>query len=442
MANQNPNDPHNNENDPPQYNRLRSHRMGILVTPPPNYNALSNINFNNSVIGVFVGPNPPSATYVQHIINQRWVSRGHVRVHRTGDYFLFECLVQSDLEGLLRHYSIVFDGRIINLRRYSPQQINFSTARLWITSSVSYGGMGKTYLCSYWLFGFPRANNKWKDFGEGGVTGMHDCGCHTTTDSGLLRTSARALFNVNSDSDFNSDDSNDTVYFSGSGSSSELEVAHDNHMAARLDMGVVRLSPGRSLGVGRDPYAEFTLANLNFAATPPRSSPVRRLINLPNNTRRSSGPVNQVDRSEDRPLGVITPTPYTASRINPAPAAREISANSLNPAFGERSNFEIGESSTTAINKGRGNENPRTLFQALGITDWAFPPPEPVSFQADSGENVMLPGDFDPNLHQQLAGHLEQSNGMFIGGWLEQQPSIQAQHQHESINEGGNDKEV
>uniref|UniRef100_A0A803NC59 Zinc knuckle CX2CX4HX4C domain-containing protein n=1 Tax=Chenopodium quinoa TaxID=63459 RepID=A0A803NC59_CHEQI len=110
--------------------------MGILVTPPPNYNALSHINFNNSVIGVFVGPNPPSATYVQHIINQRWVSRGHVRVHRTGDYFLFECLVQSDLEGLLRQYSTVFDGRIINLRRYGanliPQQINFSTARLWV----------------------------------------------------------------------------------------------------------------------------------------------------------------------------------------------------------------------------------------------------------------------------------------------------------------------
>uniref|UniRef100_A0A803LR85 Uncharacterized protein n=1 Tax=Chenopodium quinoa TaxID=63459 RepID=A0A803LR85_CHEQI len=184
---------------PPNNNHLRSHRMGVLVSPPPRSNAGTlNINFNNSAIGVFIGPNPPSATYVQHVINQRYRNWG------------------------------------VNLTRLQE------------------------------LEDIP--------LGE------------------------RALFNVNSDSDFISNSSNDTVYFSGSGSSSDSEVDHDNVMEARAEMETVRLSPGRRLGMGRDPYAEF--APSNFINSPSRSNftQSRNLGAFGSGSRINPGPVNQVDR--------------------------------------------------------------------------------------------------------------------------------------------------
>uniref|UniRef100_A0A803ME52 Zinc knuckle CX2CX4HX4C domain-containing protein n=1 Tax=Chenopodium quinoa TaxID=63459 RepID=A0A803ME52_CHEQI len=121
----------------------------------------------------------------------------------------------------------------------------------------------------------------------------------------------KALFNVNSDSDSNSDDSNDIVYFSGSGSSSDSEVAHDNSMEARIDM-----------------------------------------------------------------------------------------------------------------EAGRGAENPRTLFQTLGISEWAFPPPEPVQFNEETSKIGGYPVGFDPDLHQHLIAQIDMSPEHPLETTTEQQQHI------------------
>ncbi|XP_021770935.1 uncharacterized protein LOC110735097 [Chenopodium quinoa] len=120
--------------------------MGILAAPPANFSFLGPVNYNRSAIGVFLGPYPPTVTYV----NSRWIRRGVIRVHQSGIYYLFECYDAYDLDGIIRQHSTVFEGRIINLRRYHrsfiPQEINFDTTRLWVRVQ----GLPLLYLTREW----------------------------------------------------------------------------------------------------------------------------------------------------------------------------------------------------------------------------------------------------------------------------------------------------
>uniref|UniRef100_A0A803LSV0 FHA domain-containing protein n=1 Tax=Chenopodium quinoa TaxID=63459 RepID=A0A803LSV0_CHEQI len=343
-----------NNNPPPNGNNPRPHRMGVLVNPPQNFYALGILNFNRCAIGVFVGPNPPPVSYVQHIVNQRWVSRAHVRVHRTGNYYIFECIEPHELDGLVRQCTSTFEGRLINLRRYEanliPQQINFNTSRIWVRVYV----LPLQFLTEAWArrifchLGYldqlePIPNGRLPERAELRARMMIDIslplipGCYIPLSDGRviwvyfrlrIDVAARRLFRrlaaverdglwvlhgpldypyytnyvqgfpnifrhrnlaVNltwleepedrplaeqnqevevTESDFNSNDSNDTVYFTGSDSSSGSEVEDGNAKESRIGGAALRLSPGRRIGLNQDPYAQYTIPNLNNPISP------------------------------------------------------------------------------------------------------------------------------------------------------------------------------
>uniref|UniRef100_A0A803MI38 DUF4283 domain-containing protein n=1 Tax=Chenopodium quinoa TaxID=63459 RepID=A0A803MI38_CHEQI len=98
---------HPNHRDESRSNK--SLRMGGVAKPPPNFSFIGPINYNQCAIGRFV-----------------------------------------DLAGIIRVQSAIFNGRIINLRRYhrsfSPQLINFNSTSLW----VRIHGLPFLYLTREW----------------------------------------------------------------------------------------------------------------------------------------------------------------------------------------------------------------------------------------------------------------------------------------------------
>uniref|UniRef100_A0A803M8G9 Zinc knuckle CX2CX4HX4C domain-containing protein n=1 Tax=Chenopodium quinoa TaxID=63459 RepID=A0A803M8G9_CHEQI len=114
MENNQPQGPHDNGHP------NEDQQMGVLAAPPANFTFLGPINYDSCAIGVFLGPYPPAVTFVQHIVNCRWIRRGYIHVHQSGIYFLFECFDAYDLDGIIRQHSAVFEGRLINLRRAAP----------------------------------------------------------------------------------------------------------------------------------------------------------------------------------------------------------------------------------------------------------------------------------------------------------------------------------
>ncbi|KNA24931.1 hypothetical protein SOVF_011120 [Spinacia oleracea] len=125
--------------------------MGPLIEPPPNFSPRGRINYSSSVIGRFVGRNPPVVSLVQHIVRTRWVSRSDIRVHQFGSFFLFECRDRGDMEAIIRQHTAVVDGRLINFRKFdsldSPDLINFNTTCLW----VRVHGLPLPYLTEGWV---------------------------------------------------------------------------------------------------------------------------------------------------------------------------------------------------------------------------------------------------------------------------------------------------
>uniref|UniRef100_A0A803LST0 CCHC-type domain-containing protein n=1 Tax=Chenopodium quinoa TaxID=63459 RepID=A0A803LST0_CHEQI len=110
-------------------------RMGDLIPSSNNSQSHDRINYHWCVIGSFIGHNPPSVEYVQHMVNSRWVRRGVIRVHKIGVYFLFACRAPLDRQGIIREHTTNFNGRMIVFRRYQPldvpQHIEFSMAQVW-----------------------------------------------------------------------------------------------------------------------------------------------------------------------------------------------------------------------------------------------------------------------------------------------------------------------
>uniref|UniRef100_A0A803MWP5 CCHC-type domain-containing protein n=1 Tax=Chenopodium quinoa TaxID=63459 RepID=A0A803MWP5_CHEQI len=442
---------HNQGRTNQPHHRPRSNIMGILVTPPPNNHILPSINFNRCVIGIFVGPNLPPQTYVQHIINQRWASRGYVRVHQSRVYFLFECFHPTYFDALVRQYSTVFEGRIINLRPYNanliPQQISFSTSRLW----VRVYGSPLEFLTEAWarrifchlgyldeleLIANGRLPNRselrarmiiditqplilgcyipiegdrviWVYFRYEGVfrfckrcgrIGHNISNCNLCAEVGARHLSRRltvverdglrvlhgplgypyytnyihglpdtfryrnwainlARSEEPEDIPLEEHDRNDTVYFTGSDSSSESEVENAEAGEFIPQNREVRLSPGRRLGLTQDPYAEFMVPNLN--------NPLPSL---------SSGYTNHSSYVGNNPKNSVQSEGFsrkcTGRNMSPIFPANQLRST---PAKFRNSTYEVGESSRAVQNREpeANDALPRTMFQALGIKEWA-----------------------------------------------------------------------
>ncbi|KNA11633.1 hypothetical protein SOVF_133350 [Spinacia oleracea] len=109
--------------------------MGPLVVPPVDFH-MGEINWDKSVVGHFFDTNPPSQSMVQHLVDSRWVKRETITFHRTGDFYVFVCSHQADVEAIIELHTIIIDGRVITFRRGSVstilRNINFSKAWLWI----------------------------------------------------------------------------------------------------------------------------------------------------------------------------------------------------------------------------------------------------------------------------------------------------------------------
>lgn len=113
-----------------------SKRTGVLVHSPVDQNLGPMFNWNQSVIGVFFGPPPPSIFVVQHIVDSQWLKRDRIIVRRFDIYYCFFFDHPRDVEALVEQYTTVMDGRIITFRGGSaimvPAHENFDEASLWV----------------------------------------------------------------------------------------------------------------------------------------------------------------------------------------------------------------------------------------------------------------------------------------------------------------------
>uniref|UniRef100_A0A803NET4 DUF4283 domain-containing protein n=1 Tax=Chenopodium quinoa TaxID=63459 RepID=A0A803NET4_CHEQI len=298
------------------------------------------------------------------------------------------------MEGLLRQYTTTFDGRLINLRRYDatliPQQINFSTSRIW----VRVYGLPLPFLTEAWArrifvhLGYldqlePITNGRLPQIAELRALMVIDMtqplipGFYIPIEGGRViwvyfRRLSRRLEAVERDglrvlhgpldypyyTNFIREESNDTVYFTGSDSSSSSGVEDGNSREVRIGPQAVRHSPGRRLGLRQDPYVEYTVPNLN---TPPSPSDLglntfSNLGNIPRATSPNYSPI----RTGFQPYRVVARSSDNAFFSPPPPTV---------PQFGG-STFEVGESSSAAAHRVVGENNPRTLFQVLRIDGW------------------------------------------------------------------------
>lgn len=118
-----------------QVHPWQTHRMGPRVDPPHEFN-MGEINWDKSVVGHFFDTNPPSQGMVQHLVDSNWVKRENISVYRTGEFYVFVCSHQADVEALIELHSTIIDGRVITFRRGSVStilaNIDFSKAWLWI----------------------------------------------------------------------------------------------------------------------------------------------------------------------------------------------------------------------------------------------------------------------------------------------------------------------
>uniref|UniRef100_A0A803MRB5 Uncharacterized protein n=1 Tax=Chenopodium quinoa TaxID=63459 RepID=A0A803MRB5_CHEQI len=93
-------------------NRWIVYQMGVYLNEPLE-NYITNIDWNKAVVGRFFGPNPPSRTMVQQMVDTQWLSR----------------------EALLEQHTFVLDGRIGDVRRCNrftvPANVNFDMTRLY-----------------------------------------------------------------------------------------------------------------------------------------------------------------------------------------------------------------------------------------------------------------------------------------------------------------------
>ncbi|XP_021723377.1 uncharacterized protein LOC110690797 [Chenopodium quinoa] len=129
---------HPNHRDESRSNK--SLRMGGVAKPPPNFSFIGPINYNQCAIGRFLIKSGGGGASLRCI----------TLVFFFFFLYLFECYNISDLAGIIRVQSAIFNGRIINLRRYhrsfSPQLINFNSTSLW----VRIHGLPFLYLTREW----------------------------------------------------------------------------------------------------------------------------------------------------------------------------------------------------------------------------------------------------------------------------------------------------
>ena len=117
--------------------RLVHKRMGIFIQNPPSQPPrLPNIEWSHSVVGLFFDFAPPNTSFITNIVNNHWVTRGSIRVLRTGDYFIFECQDPRDRDAILDRHTSIIDGKLITFRssfaNQVPSSINFSLATIWV----------------------------------------------------------------------------------------------------------------------------------------------------------------------------------------------------------------------------------------------------------------------------------------------------------------------
>ncbi|KAK9734023.1 hypothetical protein RND81_04G109400 [Saponaria officinalis] len=126
----------NNSNKTIPQHAWRYPRTGPILTLNPNSLLRFKAYWGKCVLGYMVDYRVFSAFALNRYIEDHWVTRGRVRVHRLGDIYALHCTNDEDKEDLLERSVASFDGALMVFTKWSqgvvPRSVRFPYTFLWV----------------------------------------------------------------------------------------------------------------------------------------------------------------------------------------------------------------------------------------------------------------------------------------------------------------------